>query len=178
MGKRGNVCPGRRFPVPRAQWCNGIGNVCPGRRTPVPHSQWSQLHTVELAPFRMTSPLTKFPPQAVVRGSPSPMLRLVETGGRSPLYAQSKTGTTIKVIPVLMWSIGESNPVSLHCVRSVRFAIVVCLLCRSTDSFAHQASASLHPPLAALRLRPSPMLRLVETGMRTLHVRINKTGYP
>ena len=48
-------------------------------------------------------------------------------------------------------------PVSLHFVRSVRFAIVVCLLCRSADSFAHQASASLHLPPAALRLRPSPM---------------------
>ena len=52
---------------------------------------------------------------------------------------------------------GESNPVSLHFVRSVRFAIVVRLLCRSADSFAHQASASLHLPPAALRLRPSPM---------------------
>ena len=56
-------------------------------------------------------------------------------------------------------------PVSLHFVRSVRFAIVVCLLCRSADSFAHQASASLHLPPAALRLRPSPMLCIVETGV-------------
>ena len=60
---------------------------------------------------------------------------------------------------------GESNPVSLHFVRSVRFAIVVRLLCRSADSFAHQASASLHLPPAALRLRPSPMLCIVETGV-------------
>ena len=35
-----------------------------------PQSQWSQLHTVEFAPFRLTSPLTKFLPLAVIRGSP------------------------------------------------------------------------------------------------------------
>ena len=36
----------------------------------LPQSQWSQLHTVEFAPFRLTSPLTKFLPLAVIRGSP------------------------------------------------------------------------------------------------------------
>ena len=40
---------------------------------------------------------------------------------------------------------GESNPVSLRCACSVRFAIVVRFLCRSADSFAHQASTSLSP---------------------------------
>ena len=35
-----------------------------------PQSQWSQLHTVEFAPFRLTLPLTKFLPLAVIRGSP------------------------------------------------------------------------------------------------------------
>ena len=34
-----------------------------------PHAQWSQLHTVELASFRMNSPTTKLLPQAVVVGS-------------------------------------------------------------------------------------------------------------
>ena len=35
-----------------------------------PQSQWSQLHTVEVAPFRLTSPLTEFQPLAALRGSP------------------------------------------------------------------------------------------------------------
>ena len=35
-----------------------------------PQSQWSQLHTVEFAPFRLTSPLTEFQPLAALRGSP------------------------------------------------------------------------------------------------------------
>ena len=38
------------------------------RRAPQP--QWSQLPTRELAPFRLTSPFTVFPPQAAVKGSP------------------------------------------------------------------------------------------------------------
>jgi len=42
-------------------------------------------------------------------------------------------------------------------LRSVRFAIVACSRCRSARSFAHHASASLHPPQAALRLRAPSM---------------------
>ena len=76
------------------------------------------------------------------------------------------------------WSIGESNPVSLHCVRSVRFATVVCLPCRSADSFAHQASASLYPPLAALGSAPLQCIALSSARMRTLRARINKSGHP
>ena len=36
----------------------------------LPQSQWSQLPTGELALFRLTSPLMRFPPLAVIRGSP------------------------------------------------------------------------------------------------------------
>ena len=38
--------------------------------THLPQSQWSQLPTGELALFRLTSPLMRFPPLAVIRGSP------------------------------------------------------------------------------------------------------------
>ncbi len=50
---------------------SGGGGRSPQSAMPArPHPQWSLLHTVETTPFRMTSPLTKFPPLAVVRGSP------------------------------------------------------------------------------------------------------------
>jgi hypothetical protein len=39
-----------------------------------PHLQWSQLSTGEIAPFQMTSALTKYPALRVVRASPTGQL--------------------------------------------------------------------------------------------------------
>ena len=83
----------------------------------------------------------------------------------------------VLICKVFLWSIGESNPVSLHCVRSVRFATVVCLPCRSADSFAHQASASLYPPPAALGSAPLQCFTLSSVRMRTLRARITKQDH-
>ena len=71
-----------------------------------------------------------------------------------------------------MWSIGESNPVSL---RSVSFAIVVRYsLALHTDSFAQQASASLHPPQAALGSAPLQCFALYSAGGSTSLVQHEK----
>ena len=48
---------------------------------------------------------------------------------------------------------GEYELTLVVSLRSVRFAIVAWLHCRLPCFFAHHASASLHPPQAALRLR-------------------------
>ena len=48
-----------------------------------------------------------------------------------------------------------SSPPQEFSLRSVRFAIVAWLRCRLPGSFAHHASASLHPAQRALRLRAS-----------------------
>ncbi len=61
-----------------------------------------------------------------------------------PKNEHEKTLQTL-ICKVFLWSIGESNPVSLRFACSVRFAIVICHLYRSADSFAHQASTSLSP---------------------------------
>ena len=48
---------------------------------------------------------------------------------------------------------GEYELTLVLSLCSVRFAIVTWLRFRLPCSFAHHTSASLHPPLAALRLR-------------------------
>ena len=53
------------------------------------------------------------------------------------------------------YGLSPSSPPQEFSLRSVRFAIVVWLRCRSPGSFAHHASASLHPAQRALRLRAS-----------------------
>ncbi len=68
----------------------------------------------------------------------------LRAGGSTSPRRTKKYGRALSPANVL-WSIGESNPVSLRCACSVRFAIVIRLLCRSADSFAHQASTSLSP---------------------------------
>ena len=59
-----------------------------------PQSQWSQLHTVEVAPFRLTSPLTEFQPLAALRGSPWSALAACfgkgERWGQSPSFPEEK----------------------------------------------------------------------------------------
>ena len=51
--------------------------------------------------------------------------------------------------------LSTSSPPQEFSLRSVRFAIVAWLRCRLPGSFAHHASASLHPAQRALRLRAS-----------------------
>ena len=65
------------------------------RRIAFPQSQRSQLHTVELAPFRLTSPLTEFQPLAALRGSPwsaSHCLFRLTRSGRFCLTANAPLG--------------------------------------------------------------------------------------
>ena len=68
--------------------------------------------------------------------------------------------------PYSVWSVLDSNHVSLRFACSVRFVILVLLRCRLHYSFTHHASASLHLPQAALRLRAQSMFHISWTLMR------------
>ena len=58
---------------------------CDARSSANPPPQLSRLHTVEIALFRRTSPLMKFPPLAVISGSP---LKTIQSETRQNLTAQ------------------------------------------------------------------------------------------
>ena len=84
------------------------------------------------------------------------ILRLSICHSLNPNKKSEPLSVWIKVrILLIWWCLLDSNQWSR--LRSVRFAIVACSRCRSARSFTHHASASLHRPQGALRLRAPSM---------------------
>ena len=89
----------------------------------------------------------------------SPPVRFVVSDPPQRSYGGSRCNRR-RGPPLLMershdYGLSPSSSPQEFSLRSVRFAIVVWLRCRLPGSFAHHASASLHPAQRALRLRAS-----------------------
>ena len=97
---------------------------------------------------------------------PVDVSHLGSTGSMSGAGHNKKIRTTTRVILIFVWSVLDSNQVSLRFACSVRFVILVLLRCRLHYSFTHHASASLHLPQAALRLRAQSMFHISWTLVR------------